>query len=127
MDEEYIDWVRAHHKTGAYEKAMRKRKLWTEPLFAEGKLWHGLRRFRLRRLWRVNVEALMIAAAQNLKRLLKWHGRGIRPASGIAAALPSRGAETSRVAWIIAWIEVVAPCSRSWGLILRALPAVSSV
>jgi hypothetical protein len=68
---------------------MRKRKLWTEPLFAEAKLWHGLRRFRLRRLWRVNVEALMIAAAQNLKRLLRQRGRGLTPASGMAAPVPS--------------------------------------
>src|SRR3989440_7749956 len=36
-------------------------------------------RFRLRRLWRVNCEALMIAAGQNLKRLLKKRGWGRRP------------------------------------------------
>ena len=88
IDEDYLDRVRAHHETEAYEKAMRKRQLWTEPLFAEAKLWHGLRRFRLRRLWRVNVEALMVAAAQNLTRLLAWHGRGLRPASGMAVPLP---------------------------------------
>jgi hypothetical protein len=67
---------------------MRKRKLWTEPLFAEAKHWHGLCRFRLRRLWRMNIEALMIAAAQNLKRLLTWHGRGGPPAPGMAAEVP---------------------------------------
>src|SRR5947199_9146897 len=49
------------------------------PLFAEGKEWHGMRRFRLRRLWRVNCEALMRAAGQNLKRLLKKRGWGRRP------------------------------------------------
>jgi hypothetical protein len=36
-------------------------------------------RFRLRRLWRVNCEALRIAAGQNLKRLLKKRGWGRRP------------------------------------------------
>jgi hypothetical protein len=50
-----------------------------EPLFAEGKEWHGMLRFRLRLLWRVNCEALMIAAGQNLKRLLKKRGWGRRP------------------------------------------------
>ncbi|HXZ04001.1 MAG TPA: transposase [Ktedonobacteraceae bacterium] len=45
--------------------------MWFEPLFAEAKDWHGMRRFRLRRLWRVNSEALMIAAGQNLKRRLE--------------------------------------------------------
>ena len=33
-------------------------------------------RFRLRRLWRVNSEALMIAAGQNLKRRLEKTGLG---------------------------------------------------
>jgi hypothetical protein len=33
-----------------------------EPLFGEAKDWHGLRRFRLRRLEKVNIEALLIAS-----------------------------------------------------------------
>jgi transposase len=77
--EPYLERVRAYHQTVAYEKAMRKRKVWVEPLFAEAKDWHGLRRFRLRRLWRVNTEALLIAAGQNLKRLLAKRGWGRRP------------------------------------------------
>jgi hypothetical protein len=77
--EPYLERVRAYHQTLAYEKAMRKRKVWVEPLFAEAKDWHGLRRFRLRRLWRVNCEALQTAAGQNLKRLLTQRGWGRRP------------------------------------------------
>jgi hypothetical protein len=38
-----------------------------------------MRRFRLRLLWRVNCEALRIAAGQNLKRLLKKRGWGRHP------------------------------------------------
>ena len=38
-----------------------------------------MRRFRLRRLWRVNCEALMRTAGQNLKRLLNTRGWGRRP------------------------------------------------
>ena len=79
FDEEYLEQVRAYHGTEPYQKAMRKRSVWVEPLFAEGKDWHGMRRFRLRRLWRVNCEALMRAAGQNLKRLLKKWGGGRRP------------------------------------------------
>jgi hypothetical protein len=79
FDEEYLEQVRAYHATEPYQKAMRKRSVWVEPLFAEGKDWHGMRRFRLRRLWRVNCEALMRAAGQNLKRLLKKRGWGRRP------------------------------------------------
>ncbi len=79
VDEEYLERVRAYHRTEAYKKAYRKRSVWVEPLFAEAKDWHGLRRFRLRLLWRVNIEALRIAAGQNLKRLLKKRGWGRRP------------------------------------------------
>jgi transposase len=75
----YLERVRGYHQTQAYQKAMNKRKVWVEPLFAEAKDWHGLRRFRLRLLWRVTCEALRIAAGQNLKRLLKKRGWGRRP------------------------------------------------
>src|SRR5713226_4305766 len=88
FDEEYLERVRAYHTTLPYQKAMRKRSVWVEPLFAEGKDWHGMRRFRLRRLWRVNCEALIRAAGQNLKRLLKKRGWGRRPwpEAGVCAA-----------------------------------------
>jgi transposase len=86
-DEDYLDRVRAAQGTPAYRKAIRKRSVWVEPLFAEAKDWHGLRRFRLRRLWRVNIEALLIATGQNLKRLLSWRGWGRRPWPGGAPGL----------------------------------------
>jgi hypothetical protein len=61
-----------------YQKAIRKRKVWIEPLFAEGKLWHGMRRFRTRTLGKVNTEALVTATGQNIKRLLTFGDRGPR-------------------------------------------------
>lgn len=73
--EYYADRVRSYRGTAAYEKALRKRKVWIEPLFAEAKDWHGMRRFRLRTLRRVNAQALMVAAGQNIKRLLHLGGR----------------------------------------------------
>jgi transposase len=79
LDETCLDRVRGYHATEPYAKAMRKRQVWVEPLFAEAKAWHGLRRFRLRGLEQVNGEALLIAAGQNLKRLLSWRGWGQRP------------------------------------------------
>jgi hypothetical protein len=87
----YLDRVKGYHETEAYQKAMRKRKLWVEPLFGEAKDWHGLRRFRLQGLWKVNTEGLLIAAGQNIKRLLQERGRGRRPDPGGAPAA-SRGA-----------------------------------
>jgi len=69
--QDHIDKVREYHRTAAYQKAMRKRGYWVEPLFGEAKDFHRLRRFRLRGLLKVNIEGVMIAAGQNLKRLLK--------------------------------------------------------
>ena len=83
----YLDRVRGYHATEPYAKAMRKRQVWVEPLFAEAKDWHGLRRFRLRGLEKVNGEALLIAAGQNLKRLLSWRGWGRRPFPSGAAGV----------------------------------------
>jgi len=71
---EYIERVKGYHETEEYKKSMRKRGVWVEPLFGEAKQFHRLSRFRLRRLKKVNIEGLMIAAGQNLKRLLKFSG-----------------------------------------------------
>ena len=54
--------MRSYHTTEPYAKAMRTRQVWVEPLFAEAKDWHGLRRFRVRGLEKVNGVALLIAA-----------------------------------------------------------------
>ena len=87
FDEAFLDRVRGYAGTAAYEKALRKRGVWVEPLFAEAKDWHGLRRFRLRGLEKVNREALLVAAGQNLKRLLSRRGWGRRPWPGGATGL----------------------------------------
>jgi transposase len=87
VEETILERVRSYQDQESYKKALRKRQVWVEPLFAEGKDWHGMRRFRLRRLWRVNSEALLRAAGQNLKRLLKKRGWGRRPFPTAAVAL----------------------------------------
>jgi transposase len=96
FDADYLDRVRGYHETEAYKRAMRKRKVWIEPLFGEAKQWHGLRQFRLRGLQKVNMEGLFIAAGQNLKRLLSATGWGRRPwpdgAAGFAGLRPQMSA-----------------------------------
>jgi DDE family transposase len=67
----YLDKAETYRQTEAFLKAMRKRSMWVEPLFGEAKEFHRLRRFRLRRLCKVNIEGVMVAAGQNLKRLIK--------------------------------------------------------
>ena len=84
---EYLERVRGYANTPTYQQAMRKRSVWIEPLFAEAKDWHGLRRFRLRGLANVNIEALLIVSGQNLKRWLaatSW-GRRWGPAGALTA------------------------------------------
>jgi IS5 family transposase len=84
---EYLERVRSCADTPAFKKAMRKRSVWVEPLFAEAKQWHGLDRFRLRGPVNVNIEALLVATGQNLKRWLAATGWGRRwgPAGRLAA------------------------------------------
>lgn len=83
--------VWGYHATEPYKKAVRKRQLWVEPLFAEAMEWHGLRRLRLRGLRNANIQGLLIAAGQNLKRFLAATGWGRRhtPYGGLLA-LPTK-------------------------------------
>jgi hypothetical protein len=87
--DQYIDIVRTYEESEPYRKALRKHKVWIEPLFAEGKLWHGMRRFRTRTLEKVNTEALMTATGQNVKRLLTFGGRAPKKVAQAAALRPT--------------------------------------
>lgn len=91
--QEELDRAAALRQTAAFAKAMRKRSVWVEPLFGEAKQWHGLTRFRLRRLWRVNIQALLVASVQNLKRLLRSrysHKPHPSPSGMIALQVPKQ-------------------------------------
>ncbi len=91
FDEGYFEKVKGYYVLEAYKKAMRKRKVWIEPMFAEAKQWHGMERMRLRMLERVNCEVLITASGQNVKRLLAFGGRGPRrPAQVVALRPPER-------------------------------------
>lgn len=80
FDQQYIERV-AYHDTDPCRWTISKRQAWVEPLFAEAKTLHGLRRFHLRGIEKVNTEGLMIAAGQNLKRLLRHMGTRLVPQS----------------------------------------------
>jgi hypothetical protein len=60
-------------------------RLWVEPLFGEAKDRHGLRGVRLRILEKVNAEVLLIAAGQNIKRLLTFGEKSPRRPAQVAA------------------------------------------
>jgi hypothetical protein len=75
---DYLEKVLPYHTTEPHKKAIGKRQVWVEPLFAEAKEWHGLRRLRLRGLLNANIQGLLIASGQNLKRFLVATGWGRR-------------------------------------------------
>jgi hypothetical protein len=68
--QEFIDRARNEMKTKGYRLSQRNRKK-IEELFGEAKEQMGFRRMKLRRLKFVIEQALLTAAAQNIKRLVK--------------------------------------------------------
>ena len=65
-------------KTPGFANAQRQRKK-VEALFAELKNQIGLRRLRLRRLKFVREQFLLAAAAQNIKRLVRFLSQATQP------------------------------------------------
>jgi hypothetical protein len=59
-----------------------------EVCFAEGKRWQGLGRAKYRGLEKFGGQVLLTAAAQNLKRLVKWSYRQTAGAGRIEATAP---------------------------------------
>jgi hypothetical protein len=89
---EYLKKVRGYYATEAYENAIRKRQVGVEPMFAEAKEWHGLRRLRFRGLVNANIQGLLIAAGKNLKRFLAATGLGTTKCPVREPGGPSAGA-----------------------------------
>jgi hypothetical protein len=102
--------VKGYHEIDEYQKSMRKRGIWVEPLFGEAKQFHQLMQFRLRRLKKVNIEGLLVAAGQNLKRLLEF-------SAGSLSESPSFGVFRS---------EIDLFCPNHWARIRLLLILVNS-
>ena len=95
---DYLEKVRGYHATEPFKKAIRKRQVWVEPLFAEAKAWHGLRRLRFRGLLNANIWGLLVASGQNLKRFLVATRWGWRHAPwGNLVALPREAQRLSAI------------------------------
>jgi hypothetical protein len=67
FEEDFYDRVRAYRGTYPYEKALRKRKVWVEPLFAEAKDWHGRSSRRRSRVGRSEVHQASDVRAGELR------------------------------------------------------------
>ena len=80
VDEVCLERVRDYQPTDPYKKALRKRQVWVEPLCArEALTGMACVVFAFVGTGSVNSEALLRAAGQNLKRLLKKRGWGRHP------------------------------------------------
>ena len=79
MDETARQRARELVYTPEFAKAQRERKK-VEALFAELKNVIGLRRLRLRRMKFVREQFFLAAAAQNLKRLVRFLSQSTTPA-----------------------------------------------
>jgi transposase len=78
MAESARKWARELANTPEFAEAQRQRKK-VEALFAELKNQIGLRRLRLRRLKFVREQFFLAAAAQNIKRLVRFLSQPTRP------------------------------------------------
>lgn len=80
-----IDWADHRLSRGARRWMLRRRRIRAEGSFADA-LRHGFKRARWRGLARMTIQNLLIAAIQNVRKLLKYARKG-RGATGLAANL----------------------------------------
>lgn len=85
--------VREEYRTQGYQVS-RKLRIRSEHVFAEAKGQHGLRRARRRGLEQMQVQAELIAAVQNLKRLAT-HVHRRKGKAGMAMIPGAKGAHSS--------------------------------
>ena len=90
-----IDWADGCLPRHRRRHLMNRRKSTIEGSFGDAATHHGFKRARWRRRWRMKIQNLMIAALQNLRKLLKY-GRQTpkRAAIGLQTAIWSQFATT---------------------------------
>lgn len=107
---EYEEMDRRLHGPGARLAAI-ARRTGPEPRFGESKQWHGLERAKYRGRVKVRGQALLTAAAQNLKKYVKWvwrrgQGAGMARQSEVGRAVFSH--ITSALSRSTTWVP--SPC-----------------
>jgi IS5 family transposase len=93
--QEAIDWADTHLPAWTRRRMMRRRRIRAEGSFADA-LRHGFKRARWRGLAMMNMQNLLIATIQNVRKLLKYAFRG-RSGAALARNL------ANRCAILIAW------------------------
>jgi transposase len=72
VGEEHIQWADHCLTKGQRRRLLKRRKCVIEGSFGDASRQHGLKRARWRGRWKVKIQNLMIAALQNLRKLLKY-------------------------------------------------------
>jgi transposase len=102
MHHEYIRRAGAEKKTKGYRQSQRNRKK-IEELFGEAKEQMGLRRMKFRSLEFVKEQVFLTAAAQNIKRLVKYLERKWRKPAESVGIPRATAAQTALVAALYAF------------------------
>jgi transposase len=106
---EWLEQLRAEARSDAARYSRKRRKHVMEGSFADAANNHGFKRSRWRGLWRQRIQGWMIAAAQNLRLLLR-HAARKRPGQAAVnvqvelklTKITARPLETS-VGWVCTW------------------------
>jgi len=72
VDEGYVEWADACLSKAERRHLMKRRKCVVEGSFGDAATHHGFKRSRWRNRWKMKIQNLMIAAIQNLRKLLKY-------------------------------------------------------
>jgi transposase len=90
VDECYVDQVLAERDEASYQFARKRRMTVVEGSFSEAKLRCAHTRARWRGLLKMQIQCYMVAAVQNLKKLLTYGWKRASSCAGIARNLSAR-------------------------------------
>jgi len=88
-DQWYVEWADGCGSRAERRRLQGRRRVVAEGSFADAANNHGFKRARWRRLWRVEIQNLLIATAQNLRKLVRALGRGPRRSAVALATVAS--------------------------------------
>lgn len=78
----YVEWADGCLSATQRHRLQARRRVRSEGSFADASNNHGFKRARWRRLWRVEIQNLLIATVQNLRKLVRaWGGKPARAAA----------------------------------------------
>jgi len=78
IDAEYVEWADACISRHQRRRLMSRRRYRAEGSFADAANNHGFKRSRWRSIGKMRIQNLMIAAIQNVRKLLRYLNRGNR-------------------------------------------------